>query len=207
MPTLVIGGHTRNIGKTALVVDMIRAFPEAQWTAVKITQYGHGVCSINGERCGCAPHEHPFSLDEERDRSNHTDTSRFLVAGAARSLWLRSKQGQLAEAMPLLRRELAGLGNIIIESNSVLGLMRPDLYLAVLDPAQPDFKPSALRFLDRADAIVLRSPLPAGEAPLWEGISPQLLPPERSFVQPLGRALPEALIALVRLRFFSPSLR
>ena len=46
---LVVGGHTRNIGKTALVVDLIRAFPEAAWTAVKITQYGHGVCSISGE--------------------------------------------------------------------------------------------------------------------------------------------------------------
>ena len=30
---LVVGGHTRNIGKTQLVVEIIRAFPQARWTA------------------------------------------------------------------------------------------------------------------------------------------------------------------------------
>ena len=65
MRTLVVGGHTRNIGKSALVVDIIRAFPEAAWSAVKITQHGHGVCSINGEECDCAPVDHSFAMDEE----------------------------------------------------------------------------------------------------------------------------------------------
>ncbi|MBI3485290.1 MAG: hypothetical protein HY012_09090, partial [Acidobacteria bacterium] len=97
MRTLVVGGHTRNIGKSALVVYIIRAFPEAGWTAVKITQHGHGVCAINGEDCDRAPVDHGFALDEEQDRSNRTDTSRFLVAGAARSLWVRTRQGGLGE--------------------------------------------------------------------------------------------------------------
>ena len=96
---LVVGGHTRSIGKTALVVDLIRAFPGAEWTAVKITQYGHGVCSEHGEPCDCASATHPAILDEERDRSGRTDTSRFLVAGARRSFWLRTRQGDLAQGM------------------------------------------------------------------------------------------------------------
>jgi len=200
MKVLLIGGHTRNIGKTALVVDIIRAFPEARWTAAKITQYGHGVCSINGEACGCAPHEHAYSVDEESSRENRTDTSRFLVAGAVRSLWVRTKQGQLAEAMPALREALSGAGNVIIESNSLMGLLRPDLYLAVLDPAHADFKASAKLYIDRVDAAVVRLPLPDAA---WNGVASSLLKTIPKYVQALGQALPDPLVDLVRKRCFS----
>lgn len=196
---LVVGGHSRSIGKTSLVVDLIRAFPEAEWTAVKITQYGHGVCSRNGESCGCAPGEHTVALDEEVDRSDRTDTSRFLVAGAARALWLRSKQGRLAEGLPLLGAELAEAGNVILESNTVLQFLHPLLYLVVLDPRQADFKPSARHALDRADAFVLRSPI-LGSA--WHDVSPRLLKGKPAFVQGLGDAFPRTLQEFVRERFF-----
>jgi hypothetical protein len=199
MRVLVVGGHSRNIGKTSLVVDLIRAFPEAAWTAVKITQYGHGVCSIHGEHCGCAPDEHTVALDEEHDRNNRTDTSRFLVAGAARALWMRCKQGRLAEAMPQLRDTLQGSGNVLLESNTVLHFLRPELYLAVLDPQQPDFKDSARVFLDRADGFVVRSPLHAAS---WPSVSPRLLEQKPVFHQPLGEPLPGELVEFVRRRFF-----
>ena len=58
-------------------------------------------------------------------------------------------------AMPALRERLKSALNVILESNSVLKFMRPDLYLTVLDPATADFKNSAREFLDRADAIIL----------------------------------------------------
>src|SRR5713101_3191881 len=99
MAILVIGGHSRNVGKTSVVAGLIAALPERQWTAVKITQFGHGVCSVNGESCGCAIDEHTWAITQEHDRAGASDTSRFLLAGAARSLWVRTKQGLLAEAM------------------------------------------------------------------------------------------------------------
>lgn len=199
MRLLLIGGHTRNIGKTALVVDIIRAFPEARWTAAKITQYGHGVCSINGEPCPCAPQEHAFSLDEETGRENHSDTSRFLVAGAARSLWVRAKQGRLGDALPALRAALAGCENVIIESNSLMAFLRPSLYVVVLDPTQSDFKASAKLYLDRADAAVMRAPL--DDHP-WEGISPALLASVPKFAQKLGQPLPAPLADFIREKYF-----
>lgn len=201
MRVLVVGGHSRNIGKTSLVVDLIRAFPEAAWTAVKITQYGHGVCSIHGEHCGCAPDEHTVALDEEHDRNDRTDTSRFLVAGASRALWVRCKQGRLAEAMPQLRVALQDCGNVVLESNTVLHFLRPELYLVVLDPQQPDFKDSARFFLDRADGFVVRSPI---EAANWPSVSARLLEQKPVFHQSLGGPLPGELVEFVRRRFFDP---
>ena len=86
MAIIVIGGHSRSVGKTSVVAGLIAALPEFDWTAVKITQYGHGVCSANGEACDCATGDHSWAISEERDRSGDSDTSRFLVAGAVHAL-------------------------------------------------------------------------------------------------------------------------
>jgi hypothetical protein len=174
MAIVVIGGHSRNIGKTSVVAGLIAALPEYRWTALKITQYGHGVCSRNGEPCHCATDDHTWAISEEKDRSTgESDTSRFLVAGAVRAFWVRTEQGRLAEALPTIRRKLAESENVILESNSILKFVRPDLYLTVLDPATADFKRSAQEFLDLADAVILHAPKQgsgAGKA-AWTGIS------------------------------------
>src|SRR5438309_7881822 len=101
---VVIGGHTRNIGKTSVVCSIIRATPELHWTAIKITQYGHGVCSKDGDPCDCALPDHPFAVRQEVDATTGTDTSRFLAAGAQKSYWARTAIGNLGEALPALRR-------------------------------------------------------------------------------------------------------
>lgn len=158
MAMVVIGGHSRSVGKTSVVAGLIAALPEYNWTAFKVTQYGHGVCSLNGESCHCATDDHSWAISEEKDLSGESDTSRFLAAGAVRSLWVRTEQGRLAEAVPTIRRRIAEAENVILESNSILKFVRPDLYLTILDPATPDFKRSAQEFLDRADAVILHAP-------------------------------------------------
>jgi len=202
---IVVGGHTRSIGKTQLVCDLIAALPEAQFFAGKITQYGHGVCAQNGEHCGCAPDEHSSAFDWESDPSSGTDSARFLAAGARRSFWLRTKQGYLAEGMPLLRNALRDLPldsnssslNLIIESNSLLQFMKPSVYLTVLDPEKEDFKATAQSALDRADALVLRHNLQQSETS-WPQVLSKLLLAKRSFLQQEGEAVPEPLLELVR---------
>jgi len=170
MPIIVIGGHTRSVGKTSVVAGLISALREFHWTALKITQYGHGICSANGEACDCVTADHSLAVSEEKDRSGESDTSRFLVAGADHSWWVRTQQGHLAEAMPRIRKILASTQNTIIESNSILRFMKPDLYLTVLDPQTPDFKASAQTFLDRADAVLLHSNGNA-TSPAWDRVS------------------------------------
>jgi hypothetical protein len=164
---VVIGGHSRSVGKTSVVAGLISALREYDWTAVKITQYGHGVCSANGAPCDCATADHSWAITEEKDRGGESDTSRFLVAGAVRALWVRTEQGRLAEAMPALRQRLERSRHVIVESNSVLKFLRPDLYLTVLDPGTEDFKNSAREFLDRAGAVILHD---AG-ASAWQSVS------------------------------------
>lgn len=168
MALIVVGGHSRSVGKTSVVAGLIAALPEFQWTAAKITQYGHGICSANGEACDCATGDHSWAISEECNREGDSDTSRFLAAGATKVYWVRTEQGRLAEAMPTLRKRIENAKNVILESNSILKFLRPDLYLTVLDPTTADFKNSAREFLDRADAVILHD---AQDSAKWEAVS------------------------------------
>ena len=173
MAIIVVGGHSRNIGKTSVVAGIITAMPEMRWTAFKITQFGHGMCSANGEPCDCETAEHTVAVSEERDGATGTDSARYLAAGAVRSFWVRTRQGDLSEAMPRIRKELERAENAVIESNSILRFLRPDVYLSVLEPGVADFKESAKRYLDRADAVLVAE----GELgrPVWKGVSLKLV--------------------------------
>ncbi len=207
MPTLVIGGHTRNIGKTSVVAGLIAALPHLNWTAIKITQFGHNVCSANGEPCDCQTADHTLAISEERSRDTGTDTSRFLAAGATRVFWVRTRQRQLAEAMPRLRTLIGQSENTIIESNSVLRFLQPDLSLSVLDPSIADFKPSALRYLDRTDALIVPTSTTREALTLaWPSISPRLLTTKLLFpISPPDYTTPE-LIHFVSARLPTPKL-
>jgi hypothetical protein len=166
---VVVGGHSRNIGKTSVVAGLIRRLRGRKWTAVKITQYGHGVCSNEGKSCECSTEpEHPFALSEEYE-PNKTDSGRFLAAGAERSFWLRAPSGELARAAGTLEKILKQSENVIVESNSVVELVEPDIFLMVLDFACEDFKASSLRFMDRADAFIV---IDRGiNGPLWDDLA------------------------------------
>ncbi len=156
MAIIVVGGHSRSVGKTSVVAGLIAALREFNWTALKITQFGHGICSADGKPCDCDTGDDHFrALSDEKDLSGESDTSRFLVAGAARAIWVRTRQGRLEEAMPDIQRKIAGAENVIMESNSVVRFLRPDLYISVLDAGTEDFKDSAREFLEKADAVVL----------------------------------------------------
>ena len=169
MAIIVIGGHSRSVGKTSVVAGLIAALPEFHWTPVKITQYGHGICSANGQACDCATGDHSWAVTQEKDLAGDSDTSRYLAAGAVHAWWVRTEQGKLAEAMPRVRELLASSENVILESNSVLKFLRPDLYLTVLDPTTADFKKSAQEFLDRASAVIIRDASEVAAA--WSGVS------------------------------------
>jgi hypothetical protein len=197
---VVVGGHSRSVGKTSVVAGLIAALPEFRWTAMKITQYGHGVCSANGKPCECACDDSSWAITEERDRSGESDSSRFLLSGAVRSLWVRTRQGMLEEAMPRIRQELAAAENAILESNSILRFVRPDLYISVLDAAKADFKPSAQQFLRRADAIVLHE---NGDPVAWNNVGLQEIEAKPAFrIHPPPYVTPE-LVEFVRAKHVS----
>jgi hypothetical protein len=200
---IVVGGHTRNIGKTSVVAGLIQALPQFDWTAMKITQFGHGICSASGAACDCClASDHPYAIAQER-HPGRSDSARFLAAGARRSYWVRTAAGQLANALPAVREVCSSSRNLIVESNSIVEFLTPDLYLMVLDFAQGDFKASSRRFLSRADACVV---IERGiRQPLWNNVARESWEGKPRFPVRPPQYVTAALAAFVNERLLAPS--
>jgi hypothetical protein len=166
---IVVGGHSRKVGKTSVIAGLIRALAGAGWTAIKISPHAHAT----EERAG-------------------TDTSRYLAAGARKSVLLR------APDLSGIRAALEGAENAILESNSALDALPPDLYLMVLDFSVPDFKQSARRCLERAGAfVIIESPV---AQPFWSGLPEGWIKSRPSFLVKPPEYISPALVEFVRQR-------
>lgn len=207
MRTLAIGGNSRNVGKTGLAVSMIEATRDLRWTAVKVTQFGHGICSRSGAPCGCAVTDPlcPYDLTTEDGCVPTTDTARMLQAGAEEVLWVRVALGQLAYAMPAIRSRLEGKPNVLFESNSIVEFWKPDVYLSVLQFDLNDFKESAKRLASHADAFVL--PSSKKREPSWPGFDSGILNRRPVFaVEPPSYCTP-AIVDFAMRQLFLPAER
>jgi hypothetical protein len=200
MATIVVGGHARKVGKTSMTAGLIHAFREHAWTAVKISSHQH----FNIPRLPPERSEDSFILFEETDCGGTSDTSRFLAAGASRSFWMQIKNDFSDDALRQLSPILQLNPFLIIESNRILRLIRPDLFIMVLRYDVEDFKESARQVLSLADAVVVVNPnyIPAP----WEEVSP-LLPGIQQFVTADPQVMPAGLIDFVRVRLQMPEPR
>jgi len=171
MNVVVIGGQASGVGKTSVICGLIAAMPERRWTAIKITQCNHGTmqCSrdSNSKECDCELHGASIAISVEHDRTASSDSSRYLAAGAVRSLWMRTLPGHLGEALPRLEEEIAGAENVVIESNSVLEFLSPDIYALIVSPRVADVKASARRCIPRANVVLVEEPSAGNAAQLW----------------------------------------
>src|ERR1019366_1849347 len=173
----------------------------------KITQYGNGVCAhhVATAACGCEPAAgEEFALSEEY-QAGDTDSGRFLAAGAERSFWLRVPAGELPRAAGMVKKILAQGENVIVESNSVVELVAPDVFLMLLDFSSEDFKASSLRFMDRADGFVV---IDRGiTAPLWKEVSRGMWDGKPRFLVKPPRYVTADLVDFVKSKISAASAR
>ncbi len=189
---VAVGGHSRNVGKTSVAAGLIHAFRRYPWTAIKISSHRHASLSNltkDNEENFC-------DVYEESNREGSSDTSRFLAAGARRSLWMRIEDHRSDTAQQLLPI-LQSSPFVLLESNRILRLIRPDLFIMVLRFDTMDFKDSARACLRQADAVVAVNPDLA--PPPWEGIS-DVLSKIPQFITPDPRVMPAGLIDFVQSR-------
>jgi hypothetical protein len=194
MTTIVVGGHSRNVGKTAVAAGLIHAFKNYPWTAIKITSHQHGGIRVSGgddkgDIC---------SIHEEIDSSGASDTSRFLAAGAFRALWVRIRDDFTDTSLQPLLPILQSSTFTIIESNRILRVLHPDVFIMVLKYDVEDFKASARSALRQAHAVVAVNS--DSSLPRWEGISPEMLSDIPQFAMVDFGIIPSGLLDFVRSR-------
>ena len=137
----VVGGHSRGVGKTALVVALVRAMAPRPVATVKVSAHRHGGGHV--------------AIEEDLAPDPATSTGRCLAAGAARAFLCRCPDGRLHEAGVLVRVLSAGGYDVVVESNRMAPLVEPDLTLFVASSRTDDWKASSALCLTCADALVL----------------------------------------------------
>lgn len=148
---LVVGATSRNLGKTGLVCSLIRRFSDHTVTFLKIKTLREGDQSFHGT--GSYP-EGNYSIREETGPEKFTDTARILEAGAGQVLYIRAKVIFLKAAFLEALEKIPENHLIIIESNSIVEVVKPAIYILILGPDRAKYKPSSVSTRASADLIL-----------------------------------------------------
>src|SRR3954454_16479624 len=126
MALIVVGGQTKNIGKTTLICNIIAAFRQFHWTAVKISLHSHepGDCELVAQGSG-------WSIWQQGSAESKRDTARFLDAGAERALLVQADEERLEVACSTLQEQLS-TRNWIVESSNAATCLEADLSLLIV---------------------------------------------------------------------------
>jgi len=152
---LVIGAAGRNCGKTELASRLIRRHASSSpVVGLKVTtvERADGSCPRGGAGCGvCSSLTVPWVVSREDDCESPKDTCRLLASGARQVYWLRVLRSELAAgAADLLRHVPSGwLG--VCESNSLVSVVEPGLFLQVRTAGNTRAKRSAQAVAHLAD--------------------------------------------------------
>jgi molybdopterin-guanine dinucleotide biosynthesis protein len=87
-------------------------------------------------------------------RQEDKDTKRLLDAGAEEVLWVQSPANEINEVLPIAIDRLSHLDGIIIEGNSAIEFLKPDVVVFIADVSKENIKPSAQIILKQSDIVI-----------------------------------------------------
>ncbi len=138
----VAGAHS-GAGKTVYASLILRRF--AEWGAIKCTKTGL-YCSLVDDR---------ETLMEEGK-----DTRRMIDAGAERVLWVQSPPSDLGDVLPMAVGRLSDLKGIVVEGNSAIEFLSPDIIIFIFGSDARKIKADARDILHKADVVVFEGDIP-----------------------------------------------
>jgi LAO/AO transport system kinase len=138
-----IGGAHSKVGKTGVACQLLRSL--SVWGAIKYTKTSFYSSIVDS----------PEIL-----RQKNKDTYRLLNAGAQAVLWVQSPPEDLNEILGIAVDKLAHLKGIILEGNSAIEALKPDVVIFV--SGNKGLKRGAEKILKLADAVIFDKDPPQG---------------------------------------------
>lgn len=132
-----VGGAHSGSGKTTYACLLLEKL--GGWGAIKYTKTGM-YASITDE---------PGVL-----MTADKDTRRMLDSGAERVLWVQSPPSELVDILPMAVERLSDLRGVIVEGNSAIEFLKPDIIIFIFGGDPGILKGSAKDVLRKADVIV-----------------------------------------------------
>jgi molybdopterin-guanine dinucleotide biosynthesis protein len=172
-----VGGYTSDVGKTTLMCELLKRFPE--WEAIKTTRGHYRSCGKDPHAC-CVSH---LLSDEPLVRSGRAetyekgkDTGRYWDAGASNVHWLICTDNQVEKGIKEALARVKSPG-VFIEGNSFTEFVQTDHFVMVRRANDDKMKTSARRTIGKVTAMYVSDLgdevedemkyLPTSETPLF----------------------------------------
>ncbi len=149
---LIAGGTGRNAGKTEYMCRIIgRLSGYKEIITLKISGIMPGNDPYHGRH---GPPPEKFRLIEETSRDGVKDSSKMLLAGAARAFYLRTKDECMEEALDHFFRVVDQHAFILAESARLRKIVRPGLFIMVRREGDENTMKSVADLIHLADVMV-----------------------------------------------------
>lgn len=150
---IMIGGNSRNSGKTTMACDIISKLASAhEVVGLKVTSVRPGEEELHGNHNN--EEDVPgFTIFEELDTESYKDTSKMLRAGSTHVYYIRVAETFIEKAIfHFLSRYIVNQ-IIVCESRSLRRIINPGLFLMMMKlPAEGKAKES-INYLSLADRV------------------------------------------------------
>jgi molybdopterin-guanine dinucleotide biosynthesis protein len=154
---IAISGFSSNVGKTTLVCELLRRLPG--WEAIKLTRGHYRSCGRDPAGCCVSDllrDEPVIRSGREANYETGKDTGRFWDAGASNVHWVIVNDDQVERGIKEALTRVRAPG-VVIEGNSLLDHVNPDLAVMCSRAEGGKVKPSGRRALAKADVLYLSS--------------------------------------------------
>ena len=150
---IAVGGLSSAVGKTAVVCDLLRSFPE--WEAIKLVEGHYGTCNKEPQLCGASHLVSPEpTVHSGREQAciPGEDIGRYWEAGAANVHCVIATDEQVQQGLKQALAQVTAPG-VFVEGNSFSQYFRPHFMLMVARPDGAAINASARRALGVASAV------------------------------------------------------
>ena len=172
-----IGGFTSNVGKTTLLCELLKAFPDFE--AIKTTRGHYRSCGKDPKAC-CVSHllsEKPLVRSGRKETYElGKDTGRYWDAGATNVHWLICTDNQVEKGIKEALARVKSPG-VLVEGNSFTQFVQTDHFVMVRRANDDKMKTSARRTIGKVTAVYVSDLpgdvenemkyLPTAETPLF----------------------------------------
>jgi hypothetical protein len=149
---VMIGGNSRNAGKTTLACNIIRKLAHChEVTALKVTSIRPGESDNHGHHTEAS--FSGFTITEELNRESHKDTSAMLKAGASRVFYIRTEDTFAAQAIQSFLATCNFKQPLVCESRSLRRVLIPGLFLMMMRDPAPASAKDISEYIGLADKV------------------------------------------------------
>src|SRR6266851_1153734 len=154
---VAVSGFSSNVGKTTLMCELLHRLPG--WEAIKLTRGHYRSCGRDPAGCCVSDLLRDKPVIRSGREANYQvgkDTGLFWDAGASNVHWVIVKDDQVESGINEALARVKSVG-VLIEGNSFLDYVTPDLAVTCARSDGGTVKPSARRALMKSDRLYLSS--------------------------------------------------